>query len=125
MNTSTQTQALPKNNRRRRNPLNRLNSYLFTVSFVIWTTLHEVPAFAQFFSQGETYANDVFPAAQPITALIIGAIRLIFIYLIGSRAVRIVSGSRGEDKVSDLATEIAVIFVTVLAIDAVLLLILP
>lgn len=125
MNSSTQTQALPKKSRRCRNPLNRINSYLFTISFVVWAILHQSPASAQFFSQGETYANEVFPDASTITVLIVGGIRLIFIYLIGARSLRIISGSRGEDKVSDLAMEIAVIFVTILAIDAVLLLVLP
>lgn len=103
----------------------KLHPYLFTISFVVWAVLHQSPASAQFFSQGETYANEVFPDASTITVLIVGGIRLIFIYLIGARSLRIISGSRGEDKVSDLAMEIAVIFVTILAIDAVLLLVLP
>lgn len=125
MNSSPQTQALPNSHRRCRHPLNKFNSYLFTASFVVWSVFHQHPASAQFFAQGENYANQVFPAANPITTLIVGGIRLIFIYLIGARALRIISGNRGEDKVSDLSMEIAVIFVTILAIDAVLLLVLP
>lgn len=91
-----------------------------------YLVLHEVTkAQAQFFAAGETYANQVFPSARPINLLIIGAIRLFFIYNVGVRGIRIVTGFRKEEQVGDLVFEVVIFLAAIVVIDLLLARLVP
>lgn len=87
--------------------------------------MHSSAANAVFFEKGQTYADEVFPLAAPLTLILIGGLRLLVIYLVGSKAVKIISGSRGDDKIGDLAMEIVIILLAVFGVDILLDIVLP
>lgn len=87
--------------------------------------MHSSAASAVFFEKGQTYADEVFPLAAPLTLILIGGLRLLVIYLVGSKAVKIISGSRGDDKIGDLAMEIVIILLAVFGVDILLDIVLP
>lgn len=94
---------------------------IYISSMAGYLVLHEVThAQAQFFAAGETYANQVFPSAQPINFLIVGAIRLFFIYNVGVRGIRIVTGFRKEEQVGDLVFEVVIFLAAIIVIDLLL-----
>ncbi|WP_299488783.1 hypothetical protein, partial [Acaryochloris sp. IP29b_bin.137] len=110
----------------------RINVRVFTQRVIYisgmtgYLVLHEVTkAHAQFFAEGESYANQVFPDAQPVNFLIIGAIRLFFIYNVGVRGIRIVTGFRKEEQVGDLVFEVVIFLAAIVVIDLLLARLVP
>lgn len=103
----------------------RFRYLLFSASLATSALLRGSPAQAQFFTQGEQYAQQILPEATDIITLLVGVLRVAIIMLVGARALPVLKSRDKSEEIGGLFLEIGIVVGVILVIDLILLLIIP